>query len=155
MPKLHRKTQLFISQEALGTLVPLEEWGPLVEEYSLARVSQVQRTTYLDSHRYQELFLDEFRHLEKTWQERISEEDREKAILYLTVGSHNQDLRSQMLDGEVLFLTSGFDSLLGFMDFVTLIGLTTWVENVAWLELFLPRYEGFWFRVGQWFRAAI
>lgn len=85
----------------------------------------------------------------------IPEIEREKAILYLAVGSHNQDLRSQILDGEVLFLVSEFDSLLGFMDFFALMGLTTWVENVSWLELMLPRYEGFWFRIGQWFRAAI
>jgi hypothetical protein len=155
MPKLHRKTQFFASKTAVETLVPLEEWGPLLEEYSLARVDQVQRDTYLDSQRYQELFIDEFRRLEEKWREQIQEKEREKAILYLSVGSHNQDFRSQMLDGEVLFLVSEFDSLLGFMDFFALMGLTTWVENVAWLELMLPRYEGFWFRVGQWFRAAI
>ncbi len=155
MPKLHRKTQFFASQEAMETLVPLPEWGPLLEEFSLARIDQVQRETYLDSKRYQELFIDEFRLLETAWLANIPENEREKAILYLTVGSHNQDLRSQIMDGEVLFLTSGFDSLLGFMDFFALMGLTTWVENIAWLELMLPRYEGFWFRIGQWFRAAI
>ena len=155
MPKLHRKTQFFASKTALDTLVPLEEWGPLLEEYSLARVDQVQRATYLDSQRYQELFIDEFRWLEEKWLEQIPGEEREKAILYLTVGSHNQDFRSQMLDGEVLFMLSEFDSLLGFLDFFALMGLTTWVENVSWLELMLPRYEGFWYRVGQWFRAAI
>lgn len=155
MPKLHRKTQFFASKTALETLVPLPEWAPLLEEYSLARVDQVERNTYLDSQRYQDLFIDEFRLLEEKWLEQIPEEEREKAILYLTVGSHNQDLRSQMLDGEVLFVTADFDSLLGFMDFFALMGLTTWVENVAWLELMLPRYEGIWFRFGQWFRAAI
>lgn len=155
MPKLHRKTQFFASKTALNSLLPLEEWGPLLEEYSLARVEQVQRVTYLDSQRYQALFIDEFRRLEEIWLEKTPEEERERSILYLTVGSHNQDFRSQMLDGEVLFLVSEFDSMLGFLDFYTLIGLTTWVENVSWLELMLPRYEGFWFRIGQWFRAAI
>ena len=87
--------------------------------------------------------------------EHVSGTVRENAILYLTVGSHNQDLRSQILDGEVLFVTSEFDSLLGFLDFFALLGTTTWVEHVAWLELMLPRYEGFWFRMGQWFRVAI
>jgi hypothetical protein len=29
------------------------------------------------------------------------------------------------------------------------------VEHVAWLELMLPRYEGFWYMMGQWFRVAI
>jgi len=143
MPKLHRKTQFFASKEAMDTLVPLPEWGPLLEKFSLARIDQVQRETYLDSQRYQNLFIDEFRRLEEKWLASIPEKEREKAILYLAVGSHNQDLRSQMLDGEVLFLVSEFDSLLG------------WVENIAWLELMLPRYEGFWFRIGQWFRAAI
>jgi len=155
MPKLHRKTQFFASKEAMDTLVPLPEWGPLLEKFSLARIDQVQRETYLDSQRYQNLFIDEFRRLEEKWLASIPEKEREKAILYLAVGSHNQDLRSQMLDGEVLFLVSEFDSLLGFLDFFALMGLTTWVENIAWLELMLPRYEGFWFRIGQWFRAAI
>ena len=155
MPKLHRKTQFFASKEAMDTLVPLPEWGPLLEEYSLARIGQVQRETYLDSQRYQNLFIDEFHQLEEKWMSSIPEIEREKVILYLAVGSHNQDLRSQILDGEVLFLVSEFDSLLGFMDFFALMGLTTWVENVSWLELMLPRYEGFWFRIGQWFRAAI
>jgi hypothetical protein len=155
MPKLHRKTQFFASKTALETLLPLPEWVPLLEEYALARVEQVQRETYLDSKRYQELFIDEFRRLEERWLEQIPEEEREMAIFYLTVGSHNQDLRSQILDGEVLFVTAEFDSLLGFLDFFALVGLTTWVENIAWLELMLPRYEGLWFTVGQWFRAAI
>ena len=155
MPKLHRKTQFFASKTAIETLLPLPEWLPLLEEFSLARVDQVQRKTYLDSQRYQDLFIDEFRRLEQSWLDQISEEEREKAILYLTVGSHNQDLRSQFLDGEVLFVTAEFDSLLGFMDFFALVGLTTWVENIAWLEVMLPRYEGIWYRFGQWFRAAI
>jgi hypothetical protein len=155
MPKLHRKTQFFASKEAMDTLVPLQEWAPLLEEFSLARVDQIQRETYLDSQRYQELFIDEFRRLEDRWLRQIPEDEREKAILYLYVGSHNQDFRSQIMDGEVMFLVSEFDSLLGFLDFFALMGLTTWVESVSWLELMLPRYEGFWFRVGQWFRAAI
>jgi hypothetical protein len=155
MPKLHRKTQFFASKSVIETLLPLPEWTPLLEEYSLARVEQVQRETYLDSKRYQALFIDEFRRLEEEWLEQIPEKEREKAILYLTVGSHNQDFRSQMLDGEVLFVTAEFDSLLGFLDFFALVGLTTWVDDVAWLELWLPRYEGFIYRLGQWFRAAI
>jgi hypothetical protein len=155
MPKLHRKTQFFVSKTALETIVPLPEWEPLLREYALAGVDQAERKIYLDSHRYLDLFIDEFRTLEKKWLEKISEKEREKAVLYLMAGSHNQDYRSQILDGEVMFVTSEFDSLLGFLDFFSLVVQTTWVENIAWLELMLPRYKGFWFRIGQWFRAAI
>jgi phosphatidylserine/phosphatidylglycerophosphate/cardiolipin synthase-like enzyme len=51
------------------------------------------------------------------------------AIIYMTVGSHNQDRRSMMLDGESLVLVSGYESLVGITDFAILLGSTHWINS--------------------------
>ena len=57
-------------------------------------------------------------------------EDVEKADFgYLTVGSHNMDYRGMMMDGEVLYVTSGRGIMVGFRDLLTILGISTWVDD--------------------------
>ena len=80
---------------------------------------------------------------------------RERAMLYLTVGSHNQNFRSFIMDGEVAFVVSGWAALHGLPDFITLAGLSIWVNDLEDLEALFPRYEGMQRRLGRWMRIVV
>ena len=80
---------------------------------------------------------------------------QERAILYLMVGSHNQNYRSFIMDGEVAFLLAGWSALHGLPDFLTLAGLSVWVNDLEDLETLFPRYEGILRRLGRWMRIVV
>ncbi|MEJ2504343.1 MAG: hypothetical protein P8177_13685, partial [Gemmatimonadota bacterium] len=81
--------------------------------------------------------------------------ERERQALYFLAGSHNQNYRSFLLDGEVAYVVAGWQALHGLPDFLTLTGLCDWVESVDELEQLLPRYEGLQRRLGRWMRVAV
>jgi hypothetical protein len=80
---------------------------------------------------------------------------RERALLYLTVGSHNQNFRSFIMDGEVAFVVSRWAALHGLPDFITLAGLSVWVDDLEDLEALFPRYKGMQRRLGRWMRIVV
>jgi hypothetical protein len=54
------------------------------------------------------------------------------------VGSHNQYYRSKIQDGEVTYVVSHLDAMIGYIDFVGLMGRTTWVESIEEMEELMP-----------------
>ena len=105
-PKLHRKTQLFVTREALSALVrdrrvqdvianqvtfAVRE-GAVYDREGLANADVDFRPLFAP-------YLDAFRDLPP--------EVRERAVLYMTVGSLNKDARGMMTDGEVMQVTAG------------------------------------------------
>jgi phosphatidylserine/phosphatidylglycerophosphate/cardiolipin synthase-like enzyme len=88
--------------------------------------------------------------------EALSEpEDVEKAAGYLTVGSHNMDYRGMMMDGEVLYVTSGSGIMVGFRDLLTILGVSTWVDELDELEALVPAYSEWQRRVGRFIKYAL
>lgn len=78
-----------------------------------------------------------------------------RAALFLAVGSHNQNYRSFIMDGEVAFLVAGWSALHGLPDFITLAGLSVWVNDLEDLEVLFPRYEGMKRKLGRWMRIVV
>ncbi len=68
----------------------------------------------------------------------LSPEEHEQLIYYFSVGSTNMDYRSMVMDGEVMVLMSGWQSIFGFLDFILLPGLCEWVETTEELDALLP-----------------
>ena len=68
--------------------------------------------------------------------------EREELIYYFTVGSTNMDYRSMVMDGEVMVLLGGWQSLFGFIDFLLLPGLCEWLETTEELDALLPPPSG-------------
>jgi hypothetical protein len=66
-------------------------------------------------------------------------EVRDREVLYLEVGSHNQDPRSFMLDGEELCLVAGEGSLIAAGDMLLLstVGVE-WLDDGPELDRYLP-----------------
>jgi hypothetical protein len=80
---------------------------------------------------------------------------QERAAMFLTVGSHNQNHRSFIMDGEVAFVVSSWAALNGLPDFITLAGLSVWVDTLDELEELFPRYEGIKRRLSRWIRIVV
>ncbi len=69
--------------------------------------------------------------------------EQEELIYYLTIGSTNMDYRSMVMDGEVMVVVAGWQSLYGFLDFLLLPGLCEWMETTEDLDALLPPPSGF------------
>jgi hypothetical protein len=82
-------------------------------------------------------------------------EDLERDILYLTVGSHNQNFHSFTQAAEVAVVVARYGALHGLPDFITLVGLSAWVNNLEELEELFPRYEGMKRRLSHWMKIAV
>jgi hypothetical protein len=59
------------------------------------------------------------------------------------------------MDGEVAFVVAWWAALHGLPDFVTLTGLSTWVNTLEEMEAILPRYEGFQRKLGHWIMIVV
>jgi hypothetical protein len=155
-PKLHFKAQFFASPQALDELIPLPGWAPLMRAYLAARAEQTRRReAAADARDLRAALAAEAERLVDAWGEALSPEDREKLVYYLVIGSHNQDYRGKIMDGEVLIAVSRAEAMIAFLDFVHLLALTTWVEHVDEVDALLPRHSGFWRWVGRHIRNAL
>jgi hypothetical protein len=155
--KLHMKAHLYFSREAWeGLLTPpgLEEPVRAHFEEMAAMNLALSRAEYRDYHLYTDrlspLVADVFRPLLE-----LSDEEMSRFVLYLAVGSHNQNSRSLALDGEVAIVAAQWKALPGLMDFVTITGLCTWIESVDQLEELFPGYDGLARRISRWIRMAV
>ena len=62
-------------------------------------------------------------------------------VFYLTIGSHNQNDRSLLLDGEVLCLLAGPEALAPMVDFAAIAGRSEWIETTDELDRAIPRHS--------------
>jgi hypothetical protein len=155
-PKLHLKTQFFASDPAISTLVPLPAWEPLVRDYLIARAEQTRaRERHVDAKELRAALTENVGPLVESWDERSSAHERDRAMFYLVIGSHNQDYRGKIMDGEVLFVVSQDAAMLAYFDFVYLMGLTTWVETVDQVNALLPPHSGVRRWIGRHLRNAL
>jgi hypothetical protein len=155
-PMMHLKSQFFASQQTINTIVPMEEWKPLVRKYIIARAKQViQKETSADPKELRTAIEKDRINILKSWNKQLPAEEREKAIVYLTIGSHNQDYRSMIMDGEVLYVVGRAWAMIAYLDFVSVIGQTTWVTDLEELEKLLPSHSGFGKWLGRYLKMAI
>ena len=79
---------------------------------------------------------------------------RERAAFYLLVGSHNQNFRSAVLDGEVVVAVSGEGALVALADFTLIEGLSEWIETPNELEPHFPSTNAFLRMIANWGRVV-
>jgi hypothetical protein len=65
------------------------------------------------------------------------------------------DYRGMMMDGEVLYVTSGLGVMPGFRDLLVIAGVSTWVDDLAELEALIPAYSEWQRRVGRFIKYAL
>ncbi len=155
-PKLHLKSQFFASERAINTIVPMKGWENLVQKYILARAEQIKRREdRVDAKDLRKDLSKETGALIESWGKGLSPQERGEAILYLTIGSQNQDYRSMIMDGEALFVVGRTWAMVAYLDFVSLMAQTTWIHDVQQLEELLPRHRGFWKWLGRYLKLAL
>lgn len=140
-PKLHMKVQFFASEKAMEIL-SLKEWGAVLKRYFEERIKQTTGHA-LESEGISPGLLRErvdatSPNLIEAFEQILSPKEKESAMMFLTVGSHNQDRRSMFLDGEVLVCVAGYDSLIAMMDMVFLMHTSVWPKDFAEFSKYLP-----------------
>jgi hypothetical protein len=140
-PKMHMKTQFFACGKAMEIL-SLKEWGPVLRRYFEERVRQTTGHALESEGITPDLLLEKENetspNLIEAFEQILSPEEMDSALMFLTVGSHNQDRRSMFLDGEVLVGVSGYDSLIAMMDMVFLMHASVWPKSFAEFSKYLP-----------------
>src|SRR5438552_3444383 len=133
-PQLHMKMQIFASEAALRSMSS-DEWASALARYLGVRKRQsLGKASGGDAFSLAMLSADP----------RVDDAgprsgppdsvggaaaaEREKIIFLSTIGSHNQDRRSLLLDGEVLTAVAGDECLPTLIDLALIMGTCTWPE---------------------------
>jgi hypothetical protein len=158
-PKIHMKAQFFASPEGLG-IIGRREWGPILARYLSVRrrqtevpdreIDAISSAMSAGAPATQDVFTahcDSMRALDPGLSDRV--------LYVATIGSHNQDRRSMLLDGEVLEVVSGAGALTMAIDFVFLVSTATWPETAAELDAHFPPTSSTTKRLFRWIKNLI
>jgi hypothetical protein len=156
-PQLHQKTQLIARPGAIAALVRQPGW-----EKILARAMQTQSqetTRFAEQLGYTTPNLESEATrstdmLLRGYEQAIPEAERKQVSFYFALGTHNQDARGMMLDGEATLLVSGFYAAAGLVDLHDVMARSTWIETPSELEALLPPRSALMQRVANWLRVA-
>jgi hypothetical protein len=155
--KLHMKAHLYYSRQAWEDVLGGAGFGRLMGKHyelladmNLALAAGEDRPYDFYSDQIQPVAFDALSPVI-----RASMRGERNHVLYLAVGSHNQNSRSLALDGEVAVVAAGWKALAGLPDFLTIAGLCTWVESVEELEELFPGYDGLQRRISRWIRVVV
>ncbi len=151
-PKLHMKAQFFASAEGWDNLFRDPAWGAALADYFRGRARLVREAPqYTEFYRLNAL--PESRAVGGgLFSEQARAQKPDRVVYYLLMGSHNEDYRSMLLDGEDLLLLSHFGAAVGIADFVLMPSLCTWVDTPDQLHRYLPRGRGMVRRIASWGR---
>lgn len=143
-PKLHLKANFFASSTGWAKLMDRPELGPLLVEHMryLAGQSLIETTVTAedlpDVRSAPEALVQAWIGLFDALFAEATPEERSEIAYYFTVGSVNLDYRSMVLNAETMIVVTGWQSLIGFVDFLLLPGLCEWVETPEQLDALLP-----------------
>jgi len=157
LAKLHLKGNYFATAEAWGIL-SRPDIAPVMAAYFREIAAQNEALVAGEPRRIElltEILLPLAHPVIEDYVSGLSEADSARVALFLTIGSHNQNTRSLVLDGEVAFVVAGWSALVGLADFIVIAGLCRWIEDVAELEELFPRYEGLQRRISRWIKIAV
>ncbi len=156
-PKLHLKANFFASSEAWSGLMSRPEWVQVLHDFLGARVEQIHdRVSAVAVPGTRSISLiDVGQPMVKQWLSELSAEEREDMVFYLAIGSHNQNYRSMVMDGEVSVVLSNWAMIGGFIDMVSIVGQCQWVEDLDELDRLLPEHSEWQRRFGRWMKLAL
>jgi hypothetical protein len=154
-PKLHLKMNFFASAE-LRNLLSQKEWEGIFRMYLHYRENfMMKKEGYVEVRNIPKELRELFNLIAQTYWESLSGEEKQRSMYYLTVGSHNQDYRGIIMDGEVACVVSGYHGLIAMLDMFFMTGLTTWVEDLQALEELLPAFKGLKRRLGRYLMKVL
>jgi hypothetical protein len=150
-PKVHRKTQLFATREALRALADMPSVHKRLPELLRAAAAGTSDPRTI---------LDESSPLGPagpvlTLLKNDPPPGARDAIYYLTVGSKNQDFRSAFLDGETEYFVAGLWALVYYPDFLYLMANTDWIEKQEQFEELITVEDAKSRKLGRWIRKVL
>lgn len=155
--KLHLKANFIASKEAWTGVLHLTEWPEVLRAFMLKRAWQIENRDRalgrLDAPMPD--VIDVGQPMLDRWLAGLSAGERDRLILYLMVGSHNQNYRSMALDGEVAFLVAGASINAGLIDLVAITGQCTWVATLDEIATLFPDPGGFRLRLARWLKLLL
>jgi hypothetical protein len=132
-PMLHQKVQFLATRESWRAISASAEWPHFMATY--LRYREASYIPELESGKAVEL-ADSLVQIAERLLSQVSREPR--AASFAMVGSQNQDYRGMFMDGEVVVLLTGPESLVPMVDLVFMVGTVTWIDDQATLDRLLP-----------------
>jgi hypothetical protein len=157
-PRLHLKANYFATREAWDDLLSRPDLGPPFRAYfrEVALHSQaLAEGGYRAYDSLLESLLPPSHEILEDYMAGLGPEARDRVALFFLLGSHNQNNRSLMLDGESAVVVAGWSSLFGLPDFLVIVGLSEWIDDLDRLEELFPRYTGLRRRISHWLRVVV
>jgi hypothetical protein len=157
-PKLHMKAHYFATAEAWDGLMSRSEVAFPLRTYFRELALQNQALSegrYRDFRIMADELLPPTREILRGYASELSAEDRSHLALFFAIGSHNQNNRSMVLDGEVALVVAGWSALNGLPDFLVIVGLSEWIDDLDELESLFPSYRGLQRRISRLIRIAV
>ena len=153
-PKLHLKANFFASREA-WTLMSRPEWAQMMRQFVGQRQTQVQLPfDSLGSLAAVPPALEVGREAVTDWFAQLTRAERSRVVFYTIMGSQNQNARSMVQDGEVAIVVSSWPSIIPYLDLLTIIGQSRWIEEPADLAALLPPHGALKRKVAHWGKLA-
>jgi hypothetical protein len=157
-PQLHQKTQVIARPGAIAALVRQPGWDVVLARSMEARAQQTARFAQQLGYTTPDVDTLATRSTDsmlRRYELAIPEAERKRVSFYFTLGTHNEDPRGMMLDGEATIVVSGLPAAAGLVDTYYLMARSTWVTTPAELDRLLPPPSGFWRRVAELVRTAL
>ena len=151
-PRLHAKTQLFMTRSTLRAIAALPDYEQFMREQFRSTVEVLHSPDNMGMPG--QVRATDAMALERAFGE-LTPVQRDSAILFLTVGSQNKDTRGLFLDGETNFVVSGAWALQAYTEMFYFFGMTTWVETQDQFKSLFPSYSERQRRFGYRIRKAI
>lgn len=154
LPQLHQKTQFFATRGAIDRLTRIPEWRDIFVRVFATRIQQASamRDTAGAEVAARAYMGVGVAMVEKY---RATRETPDRDVLYLTLGSQNQDPRGMMLDGEATVVISGVGALVALPDFYYMLARSTWITRLDQLRRFYPEVDSFQRRLARAIRYAL
>ena len=157
-PKLHAKTQLVASPEALATIVRQPQVPEFLWRWFLVRARQTSADADPGgiAAAAGSLGLDEVGDaIARGYAAALSADARRRVSFYYQTGTQNQDPRGLMMDGETTLIVSGGAAARSIFDFYAFMARTTWITSDAELDEHLPPPNGFIQWLGRFARYVL
>jgi hypothetical protein len=153
-PQLHMKANFFASREAWRVMAR-EEWVTFTREYVPRRMTQVAaRDAAVGSFGPNpDALIDVGATVVQAWYDALPAAERDRVVFLTLLGSANQNERSFLSDGEVAVALSNWPPVIPYLDLLSIIGQSRWVETTAELDALLPPRGALLTRVAHWFKA--
>jgi hypothetical protein len=145
----------FIASREAWRVMAREEWVDFTRQYVPRRMSQVaSREAAVHSFGANpDALIDVGTEVVQRWYDELPATERERVIFVTLLGSANQNSRSFVSDGEVVIALSNWPAVIPYLDLLSIIGQSQWVETTDELDRLLPPRGVLLTRIAHWFKT--